>query len=111
MATPRPSTGPAVWKAPAPLAAVAAALPDAVPDAEPVVLPDGVFVPETAVSEAELDAEAEPDAAAEAEEEAEALEFAAPQSGLVFRVAPAPLQRVSAKVRVADCRVSLLSSL
>ena len=105
-ATPRPRTGPAVWKAPAPVAAVAAALPeDAAPDAERVALPDAVLVPEMAVSAAELDAEA----AAEAEEEAEAeeLEFD-PQLGLVFRVTPAPWHRVVAKVIVADVHVSML---
>jgi hypothetical protein len=106
-ATPRPTTGPAVWKAAAPVAAVAAALPDAeVPEAVAERLADALLVPEIAVTEAEL--EAEPDAAAEADEEAEALEFAAPQSGLVFRVTPAPLQRVSAKEMVADSCISPL---
>lgn len=109
-ATPSPTTGPAVWKAAAPVAAVAAALPEAEPVAER--LWEAVLVPETAVTEAELDAEpdAEPDAAAEAEEEAEALEFEAPQSGLVFRVTPAPLQRVSAKEMVAEYCISSLKS-
>lgn len=106
-ATPRPRTGPAVWKAAAAVlpAAVAAALPD-----EPlaVALRDGVLVPEIAVTETELEAEAEADADADAEadEEADALEFAAPQSGVVFKVTPAPLQRASAKEMVAESRVS-----
>jgi hypothetical protein len=108
-ATPRPRTGPAVWKAPAPVAAVAAALPEAAAlDAERVALPDAVWVPETAVSAAELDAEAaEAAEAAEEEAEAEELEFD-PQLGVVFRLTPAPWHKVVAKVMVADVRVSLL---
>jgi hypothetical protein len=111
-ATPRPRTGPAVWKAPAPVAAVAAALPeDAAPDAEWVALPDGVLVPEMAVSAAELDAKAaaEPEAEEEAEPEAEELEFD-PQLGLVFRVTPYPLHRVVANLIVADVYVSLFET-
>lgn len=108
-ATPRPRTGPAVWKAPAPVAVVAAALPeDAAAEAERVALPEGLLVPEMAVSAAELDAEAAAEAE-EAEEEAEAeeLEFD-PQLGLVFRVTPSPLQRVVANLIVANIYVSLV---
>lgn len=107
-ATPRPRTGPAVWKAPAPVAAVAAALPeDAAAEAERVALPDGVLVPEMAVSAAELDAEAAAEEEAEAEAEAEELEFD-PQLGLVFRVTPSPLHRVVANLIVANIHVSLV---
>lgn len=58
------------------------------------------------VTEAELEAAAE--AEEEAEAEAEELEFAAPQSGLVFRVTPSPLHRVVAKVMVAGFHFSCL---
>lgn len=101
-ARPKLRTGPAVWKAPAPLAAVAAALPEeAAPDAERVALADGLLVPEMAVSAAELDAEAV------AEAEAEEFELD-PQLGVVFKVTPSPLHRVVAKVIVADIHISLL---
>jgi hypothetical protein len=106
-ATPRPRTGPADWRAPAPVAVAGATLPDAEPDAaERVALPDGVFVPEMAVTEAELDAEAAEAEDADAEADAETPELTAPQSGLVLRVTPAPLQRVEAKSMVAEQHVS-----
>ncbi|OSS55008.1 hypothetical protein B5807_01463 [Epicoccum nigrum] len=112
-ATPRPRTGPADWRAPAPVAVAGATLPDAEPDAaERVALPEGVFVPEMAVTEAELDAEAaeaedaDADADADAEADAETPELTAPQSGLVLRVTPAPLQRVEAKSMVAGHHIS-----
>lgn len=92
IATPRPRLAPAVWKAAA--AVLAAAVADALPEGE-------------AEREAELDAAAE----ADEEAEAEALEFAAPQSGLMFTSTPAPLQRVWAKVMVASMRVNYLKSL
>lgn len=94
-ATPRPTIGPAVWRA-APAVLATTALPEA--EAVAAALPEGVLVPEMAVTEAEEADEADPDAAAEAEEEAEAeaeaeaLEL--PQSGVVSRVTPAPVQRV-----------------
>lgn len=91
------------------MAVAADAVPDAVPDAERVALPDGVLVPEIAVTEAEPDAEAEADAA-EADEEAEELEFAALQLGLVFRVTPALLQRDDANLMVSSQGVSWWSS-
>ena len=110
-ATPRPRAGPADWRARAPVAVAGATLPDAEPDAaERVALPDGVFVPEMAVTEAELDAEAaeaeEADADADADEDAETPELTAPQSGLVSRVTPAPLQRVEAKLMVPGHHIS-----
>lgn len=106
-AIPRPRTGPADWRAPAPVAVAGATLPDAEPDAaERVALPDGVFVPEMAVTEAELDAEAAEAEDADAEADAETPELTAPQSGLVLRVTPAPLQRVEAKSMVAEQHVS-----
>jgi hypothetical protein len=65
-----------------------------------------VFVPEMAVTEAELDAEAAEAEDADAEADAETPELTAPQSGLVLRVTPAPLQRVEAKSMVAEQHVS-----
>lgn len=68
--------------------------------------------------DAEADADAEEDAAADAEEDAatdaeedadadaDALELAAPQSGVVSRVTPTPLQRVLAKLMVAVACIS-----